>query len=406
MAFDFGKSSDCLSNTRWFRERCRISSAFYSSAWFLSAASSSRFAPLKSCQFNALFRSLNILMLTLSSLCILHGCTSGGDETTSHERELATEGDEPKIRILRHDYGPVLAGTQVDWVFPITNNTSLKWTPTRSTADCSCVVLNLPKKPINPGSTVNVTFSFRGSAEPGPVTRTATIFFDHDEAPVLKLVLTANIKSRFELSPESATINLETSDSATLTLTNYADAIDRLKASSRVPWIEANLEELDRKEIGAKQAWRLHLSADRTSAPEGIQYPRVDFSDQNGLLVGHAIIKSVNIAPVSVAPSQLFFGEVAIGEHRERSILVKFNRASPPQTAEGFKVSSIPKALSLKWEKISSESWKLTVLYTPRSQADRLEDVLQIRSSSGSEWTASIPVKAAITNPNTKVPTR
>jgi hypothetical protein len=113
-------------------------------------------------------------------------------------------GDTGTVKIVfreyEHDFGKVIEGEKVGWVFKFENRGTSNLIIASATTSCGCTVPEYDAKPIEPGGTGNLEVVFDTSGRNGKQTKTITVK-SNAKTPVVLLKITAEVVAALNLEP-------------------------------------------------------------------------------------------------------------------------------------------------------------------------------------------------------------
>jgi len=145
----------------------------------------------------------NIMMRVLSILAILAlvvinpscGSNDGGENAVGESEKDSDAVPEISFNALVHDFGEIIQGEKVAYLFTFTNTGTGSLIINNASASCGCTVPKYSKKPLDPGQkgTMEVVFNTTGFS--GIQTKTITVQ-SNAKTPVVVLAVKADIRSK------------------------------------------------------------------------------------------------------------------------------------------------------------------------------------------------------------------
>lgn len=101
-----------------------------------------------------------------------------------------------KFAVLAHDFGTIQEKDgDVSFVFKFTNGGDTPLVITRATSSCGCTTPNYTKKPVQPGSTGEITVTYHAKGRPGPFQKSVYIYSNSKKTERTLLTITGNVVS-------------------------------------------------------------------------------------------------------------------------------------------------------------------------------------------------------------------
>jgi len=120
-----------------------------------------------------------IIYTVFISVFIFSACSSGSkDDDGKLSTDLVKmDGELPVIKFAEteHDFGTIVEGEKVSYVFKFKNTGASDLVISSARASCGCTVPEYPKTPIKPGEEERVTVTFDSNGKPGMNHKDVTI---------------------------------------------------------------------------------------------------------------------------------------------------------------------------------------------------------------------------------------
>jgi hypothetical protein len=120
----------------------------------------------------------------------LSGCGSGNSNTVSGNNASGTS--EISFREYEHDFGKVVEGEKLSYVFIFDNKGKSDLIVSSASTTCGCTVPKYDAKPISPGADGKIEVVFDTSGRSGMQTKTITVKSNASK-PVVLLKITAEV---------------------------------------------------------------------------------------------------------------------------------------------------------------------------------------------------------------------
>ncbi|XZE18155.1 DUF1573 domain-containing protein [Pirellulaceae bacterium SH449] len=242
----------------------------------------------------------------------LLGCSEslsiGHSNWNSRNSSVATN------RIVEHDFGFIVAGSNVHHTFEITNDTNETWTIVETRSDCTCTVAKLAKNVIPPNETLEIVVGFNAPDSPSNDVRKVGFFLEKKSSDPILLLVKARVRKKLNVSSVDLGVHsVGTGERRPVffDVENFSkESWDGINIESDCRWFSGTATQADLayQEDGPVQRWRVTCQIDAADVEHGDHRGRVIISG-GGLREEVPIVMRV-ISPVVAIPAQVFFGSV------------------------------------------------------------------------------------------------
>jgi Protein of unknown function (DUF1573) len=281
----------------------------------------------------------DVKILGAVAIAILVGCADDSSTLESdsfHQTSKSSAIPSSEIKVLRlvHDFGLVLPNSHSKHSFLISNNTAEPWTMLRVEKGCSCTTTSIATTVIQPNSASSVEIAYHAPKNSCDDARRVTISFNPDSAPVIELVVTANIRAPLTIMPaelDIGSISSTNEKSSYFIVQNYSEAPwDNVDVSSDSRWLTCRVDRKFKVDDRATptdplQQWRIGVTAkcDAVSVGHHTGIVRVRNIDPKAEMVDAAVsVHLVKTRPIFAVPSHIFFANVRPGNSYTRTLSI------------------------------------------------------------------------------------
>jgi hypothetical protein len=311
----------------------------------------------------------------------------------------------PTIHML-HDFGIVGPATPCVHTFQIKNESKDIWNVVGIQASCSCTVPRVSAKSVAPGGTLLVAVSYRPLPVDGVDKRPVQIHFAEASAPLIVLVVAAEVKSplsvptkALEFSEASAAVDpVRTFDVFNNTDRDWG----RVATTTTAPWLcaESCVVPANSGNTAHRQQWRVSVQAKTKGLTSGRHDAVLTIICDDPTIQPKNVAVGIQIAsPLRVIPDQLFYGEIERGIPHENRISLWFSPGCAPQLPEEIAVShALGDQLAVRCERKSEDCWVLKAVLTvaPESEEEFVRAQVRLKFANGRIPPTVVPLSAKV----------
>ncbi|MDA1052503.1 MAG: DUF1573 domain-containing protein [Planctomycetota bacterium] len=282
---------------------------------------------------------------------------------------------------IAHDFGVVAPNSLNVHRYPIENKSSTPWTPKVVKVSCTCTAPSMSSNVFLPGETNWVEVEYRAASKSADDLRDIAVVFHEPEAPTIKLVVQAAIRSPITAVPAELNFgDLREGKQATryVEITNWSrQPWTNLVADSESPWLQVDLQRIEAPSAGdlaeageevdsartPTEVWRATVAIEIGKLADSTQTAQIFLRTSESELRLDADdwlavpVVARRIPSIRLIPGDLHFGIVRPGEPRVQAVRVVF--ADTFEGAEEIQlVSNLENDLDVQWTRTAGRIWE------------------------------------------------
>ncbi|MEX2121948.1 MAG: DUF1573 domain-containing protein [Pirellulales bacterium] len=284
---------------------------------------------------------------------------------------------------LSHDLGVVAPYTTHTCRFSIPNRTNSLWTFKQVDVTCTCTVPRISGTAIEPGGHGYVDVRYRAPSKEFDDQRLLHVHFAERGAPAISLQVRAKVRELISFSSPAilfGAIGSNANAQAHFDILNYSvTPWSSVRVLPTAEWLTCDIRpELSLNPSagpgGPRQAWRVIVNVRTKDLDIGPHQGHIDVAVQtsNGPLVRRQKAILEVYPPVTVVPSQLFFGQIAARESVARKLLLRFIARELPDTVRHIHIRhDVGDELTVTTERISNTMHQVVAELAPETGRSR-----------------------------------
>ena len=318
------------------------------------------------------------LLVVASMAMAIPACGPMAAGSGSDTTETATvEGR--VVNTYLHRFGIIRPDATVSHEFRIANPSDTAWTIKRIESSCGCAVPTAASKTVPPRGATVVSVAYHApNTAYGDARRHVQLTFAEPEAPAVRLLIEAAVRAPIVASPNlvrffASRQNQRGPTSIAVTALNFTSGRwDTIQVSATEPWLTATatpaaLTRTDAWHSDALQAWTISVEANTDSLADGVHPAELIISPSGATDISCKVPVEVTVVPAySMAPGQLFFGEVRRGGVASAAMIIQFREDVPALDTSSVRVvpEGPAQGVELQWKPIGARAWDLVVRTT------------------------------------------
>jgi hypothetical protein len=275
------------------------------------------------------------VIIVFSSACdpdrraSFRGSSSGGAsiEKTAKSSESTIE----QTYVLEQQVGVLAPGEERSAKFLIQNLSRTRWTFSAFETSCTCTVSRSNAPFVESGGTETVEVVYRAPRSELDDQRSVKARFKEAGAPVFHLIINAKVRDHLSIQKRNVSfghVGRRATVEDVLDVENFSEMdFSEIKIKPSASWLICSVtpHPVAVGEATPRQGWRVAVKADTSSLGPGPHSGEIEIiaagSNYRKLIDVRLFVKE----PITVIPSQLFFGRIHPGKVARNKVLLQFS---------------------------------------------------------------------------------
>lgn len=297
---------------------------------------------------------------------------------------------------LDHDFGTVARGSDTVYRFEFTNKYKEDVHLASVRSSCGCTTPSIENNLIKTWEKAHVVAKFNTRTFTGLHSATLTVTIDKPYPAQVQLRVHGNIRGDIVFEPGAIVFGeVDQGETSEKTVTvSYAGRSGWKIEDVRSATGNLEVELTERRRSGGNVAYDLLARLKKDAAPGLVKEQLVVVTNDNNNPRVPIDVEGRVVPEISVAPSNLIFGQLAPGEEETKRVIV---RGKAPFKITG--VESPDKRFSFTTDQQSRERHIVTVVFSSSGKPGRLKAPITIATDRGETYTAECAAYATVAEP-------
>ncbi|GIW97429.1 MAG: hypothetical protein KatS3mg111_0762 [Pirellulaceae bacterium] len=302
--------------------------------------------------------------------------------------------------VTSYDFGLVLCGTRPEHEFRLTNRTGRELQIAGVRSSCSCTVASISREIWLPDDELRVRVQYKSPSVLADDFQKVELHFADPLLAPLALRVAAKVRPLLAIVPQQFP-EIACSRGEQLThrfeIKNFGsqliDDIEVISPSAVVTGVDLKPVNPPSKNDLARQKWRVAVHMNFANISFGSHQVPIDILPKNGTPLKTNIPIYVR-SPISVVPSQFFFGRMDDSSSKGKSVSIRvlFNGARCPLEPDALTIEKVP-GIQFLVTRIKDIGWEVTATIVSKPSPSSLSTKIRLRLNGGEVIEENVPIR-------------